>query len=147
MPRKRRGADIDLTPRVPAKKLKAPVVKEPKPPNPDYFRNLLPNERLYERAESQMGRSGREDESGLTDASADEYVEVYSTRGTITKILRRCGSAVVNWTDHGGSGISIRVERSAFRGIEFAFKPLDIEHKPFVMRGAASEGDDDEGTS
>tara|TARA_R110000772_G_scaffold235742_1_gene347412 strand:+ start:135 stop:401 length:267 start_codon:yes stop_codon:yes gene_type:complete len=69
---------------------------------------------------------GPEAESHVCDSKLDRednIVRVYSTTADVAKILDRCGSAIVSLKDDG-EGVAIEIDRSAFRGIAYAFKVL-----------------------
>ncbi len=69
---------------------------------------------------------GPEAESHVCDSKLDRednIVRVYSTTSDVAKILDRCGSAIVSVKDDG-EGVALEIDRSAFRGIAYAFKVL-----------------------
>jgi hypothetical protein len=69
---------------------------------------------------------GPEAESHVCDSKLDKddnIVRVYSTTSDVAKILDRCGSAIVSVKDDG-EGVALEIDRSAFRGISYAFKVL-----------------------
>jgi hypothetical protein len=86
------------------------------------------------------GKKGDPDaESSLmTEKSKPGTVLYYTSRGAdIGWLVKRCGSAVVQFWDCGGSvTLEIRTEhdgRRVFRGLQYAFAPIDNDNtgKPF----------------
>lgn len=66
-----------------------------------------------------------------------EHVDLYSCKGAeIAGVIDRCGSAIMKWHKHQ-DGVTLRIRRrtedgkKVFRGLKFAFTPLDVESKPF----------------
>lgn len=92
------------------------------------------------------GKQGHEDaESVLHWSKWDaDHVEVYTTgRGAdIARIIDRCGSAIESFSETSDGGVRLIVKvrsgdgKKVFRGIEYAFAPVDVESKPFPAGGA-----------
>lgn len=68
--------------------------------------------------------------------SAQGYVDFYSCRGSdILRVIDRCGSQIISFTKRDES-ISLRIRirseggQKVFRGMEFAFAPVDVESAP-----------------
>lgn len=79
-----------------------------------------------------------------------DRVEFTSTRGAdIARLIRRCGSAVTEWVDLGES-VTLRLTkkaqngRRAFRGMEYAFAPLDVPSEPWDRSAKEPEVGDEE---
>lgn len=80
------------------------------------------------------GRSGGNDAETIITWSKGGTVTVWSTCGAdIARILRRCGSGLLDFQefDAGGGSIRMNFDASAVRGPEGAFKPRDVDSKPF----------------
>ena len=68
---------------------------------------------------------GPEGESHIIDANADKkegFVWVYSTKSDATKIIDRCGTAILDYSFLDGQGVQLKIARKAFRGIHCAFR-------------------------
>jgi hypothetical protein len=68
---------------------------------------------------------GPEGESHIIDANADKkegFVWVYSTKSDATKIIDRCGDAILDYSFLDGQGVQLKIARKAFRGIHCAFR-------------------------
>ena len=68
---------------------------------------------------------GPEGESHIIDANADKkegFVWVYSTKSAATKIIDRCGDAILDYSFLDGQGVQLKIARKAFRGIHCAFR-------------------------
>ncbi len=68
---------------------------------------------------------GPEGESHIIDANADKkegFVWVYSTKSDATKIIERCGDAILDYGFLDGQGVQLKIDRKAFRGIHCAFR-------------------------
>jgi hypothetical protein len=68
---------------------------------------------------------GPEGESHIIDANADKkegFVWVYSTKSDATKIIERCGDAILDYGFLDGQGLQLKIDRKAFRGIHCAFR-------------------------
>ena len=80
---------------------------------------------LDEIAEYFKGKGGGpEGESHIVDANADKkegFVWVYSNKADATKIIDRCGDAILDYS-FLDSGIQLKIDRKAFRGIHCAFR-------------------------
>jgi hypothetical protein len=81
------------------------------------------------------GRAGDDEAETILMWRKDDptSVEFTSTRGAdIARMIRRCGSAVAEFVDFGES-VTLRLHqknregRKAWRGMEYAFAPLDVE--------------------
>ncbi len=81
---------------------------------------------LDEIAEYFKGKGGGpEGESHIVDANADKkegFVWVYSTKSDATKIIERCGDAILDYGFLDGQGVQLKIDRKAFRGIHCAFR-------------------------
>jgi len=80
------------------------------------------------------GRSGGNDAETIITWSKGDTVTVWSTCGAdIARILRRCGSGLLDFREFDAGGGSIRMTFRAddVRGPEGAFKPRDVDSKPF----------------
>jgi hypothetical protein len=125
-----------------------------------YFKKWVrnpPMEHIQAVIEAVKGRATLESESHVSESgweSRDGYVTVYAGRGaTAAQILRRCGSKVLAMSlTRGGSdnptsiAVDLRICRSAFRGLDKCFKPVDIESGPapdFWKKSGDSEESDD----
>mgnify|MGYP001387429574 FL=1 len=61
---------------------------------------------------------GPEGESHIIDANADKkegFVWVYSTKSDATKIIERCGDAILDYGFLDGQGVQLKIDRKAFR--------------------------------
>jgi len=68
---------------------------------------------------------GPEGESHVIDANADKkegFVWVYSTKADATKIIERCGDAILDYSFLDAQGVQLKIDRKAFRGIHCAFR-------------------------
>tara|TARA_R100001594_G_scaffold146133_1_gene197147 strand:+ start:241 stop:549 length:309 start_codon:yes stop_codon:yes gene_type:complete len=68
---------------------------------------------------------GPEGESHIIDANADKkegFVWVYSTKSDATKIIERCGDAILDYGFLDRQGVQLKIDRKAFRGIHCAFR-------------------------
>ena len=81
---------------------------------------------LKEIAEFYKGKGGGpEGESHIVDANADKkegFVYVYSTKADATKIIERCGDAILEYSFLDSRGVQLKIDRKAFRGIHCAFR-------------------------
>lgn len=85
---------------------------------------------LKQIAKQFKGKSGGpEAESILVDSNMDKkdgFVSVWSNRHDLTKIIERCGPAIVSYKVMGdmnkGGGVQLLIKRSAYRGIQCAFR-------------------------
>ena len=69
---------------------------------------------------------GPESESHILDCNADKKqgsVWVYSNKADATKIIERCGPAILDYR-FLDSGIQLQIDRKAFRGIHCAFRNI-----------------------
>ena len=87
-------------------------------------------ERIAEVVALTAGRGGRGDENSLTDSGWGETILVYCGQGSrAARMLKRCGSAVwrmrVITNPDESTSVMFEVERSAFRGVEYAFRNVD----------------------
>ena len=67
---------------------------------------------------------GPESESHIVDCNADKkdgFVWVYSNKADATKIIDRCGDAILDYS-FLDSGVQLKIARKAFRGIHCAFR-------------------------
>ena len=67
---------------------------------------------------------GPEGESHIIDANADRkdgFVWFYSTKADATKVIERCGDAIIEYS-FLGEGVQLKIDRKAFRGIQCAFR-------------------------
>lgn len=91
---------------------------------------------LKEVREQYHGKGGdSESESILVAANADKrdgFVTIWSDNNDISKILDRCSTMVLEYTEQGG-GYAIKIDRKAFRGLSFAFKKIDGKTKKDVQ--------------
>ena len=68
---------------------------------------------------------GPESESHIIDSNADKkdgFVWVYSTNKDAAKIIERCGDAIIDFDFLDARGVSLKIDRKAFRGIHCAFR-------------------------
>ena len=81
---------------------------------------------LIEVKERWKGKGGGpESESTVTDSKLDKnIVHVWSCNSDISKIIDRCGSAIISVREDR-DGVSFQISRSAFRGVSYAFKVLE----------------------
>lgn len=81
---------------------------------------------LTEIAQYYKGKGGGpEGESHIIDANADKkegFVYVYSTKADATKIIERCGDAIIDYDFLDSRGVQLKIDRKAFRGIHCAFR-------------------------
>ena len=100
-------------------------------------------ERLSALREQCSGKAGHADAETVLhwDKGDPDHVEVYTTgRGAdIARIIDRCGSAIESF-QRSGDSVKLRIRkhhdgRKAFRGIEFAFAPVDVDSTPFPAGG------------
>ena len=86
------------------------------------------------------GKKGDSDSETVLSRSADEedqgFVAVFSARGAdIARIIDRCGSQILWYHEEGeGESVDLKISTKVFRGIEYAFTPVDKEKKPFPGR-------------
>ena len=69
---------------------------------------------------------GPESESHIVDCNADKkdgFVWVYSNKADATKIIDRCGPAILDYR-FLDSGVQLQIDRKAFRGIHCAFRNI-----------------------
>ncbi len=67
---------------------------------------------------------GPESETNVCDTIMDKNcVHVWSCNSDISRIIDRCGSAIMKVREDG-DGVSFEIHRSAFRGAAYAFKVL-----------------------
>jgi len=69
---------------------------------------------------------GPESESHIVDCNADKkdgFVWVYSNKADATKIIERCGPAILDYR-FLDSGVQLQIARKAFRGIHCAFRNI-----------------------
>ena len=71
---------------------------------------------------SGKGGSFDEGESHVVDANSLETISVFTNRSDLPKIVKRCGNKIRSWRGTEENGVMLEVERSAFRGISYAFK-------------------------
>ncbi len=67
---------------------------------------------------------GPESESHIVDCNADKkdgFVWVYSNKADATKIIDRCGDAIIDYS-FLDSGVQLKIDRKAFRGVHCAFR-------------------------
>lgn len=109
---------------------------------------------LVERHKGRTGGQGAE-ATLMWAASRPGFVEVTTSRGAlVTDVVRRCGSAMTRFWD---CGEYVTMEfpardaegRKVFRGIEYAFAPIDIDYGRFGAWPAPrrSDGQTDAGLS
>lgn len=81
--------------------------------------------KLKQIAERWKGKSGGpEAETTVSDSKMDkDCVHVWSCTADVTKIIKRCGSAIKNIRETH-DGVHFEIHRSAFRGASYAFKVL-----------------------
>ena len=81
--------------------------------------------KLQEIAERWKGKSGGpEAETTIADSKLDkDCVHVWSCTSDVTKIIDRCGSAILKIREDN-DGVAFEIHRSAFRGAPYAFKVL-----------------------
>jgi hypothetical protein len=68
---------------------------------------------------------GPEGESHIIDANADKkegFVWVYSSKKEAAAIIDRCGDSIIECNFLDPRGVQFKIDRKAFRGIEYAFK-------------------------
>jgi len=68
---------------------------------------------------------GPEGESHIIDANADKkegFVWVYSNKSDASKIIERCGNAILDYSFLDKNGVQLKIDRKAFRGIQCAFR-------------------------
>ena len=68
---------------------------------------------------------GPEGESHIIDANADKkegFVWVYSNKSDASKIIDRCGDAILDYSFLDKNGVQLKIDRKAFRGIQCAFR-------------------------
>lgn len=69
---------------------------------------------------------GPEGESHIIDANADKkegFVWVYSNKSDAAKIIERCADMILDYS-FLGSGIQLKIDRKAFRGLHCAFRSV-----------------------
>lgn len=72
------------------------------------------------------GGTNPESESILVDNGADKaegFVTLWSNRAEAAKIIERCGSMVTKF-NATEDGVSLVIDRKAFRGLQYAFKTV-----------------------
>ena len=81
--------------------------------------------KLQEIAERWKGKGGGpEAETTIADSKLDkDCVHVWSCTSDITKIIDRCGNAILKIREDN-DGVAFEIHRSAFRGAPYAFKVL-----------------------
>ncbi len=69
---------------------------------------------------------GPEGESHIIDANPDKkegFVWFYSNKADAAKVIERCGDLVVDY-NFLGSGVQLKIDRKAFRGMHCAFRSV-----------------------
>jgi len=77
------------------------------------------------------GGTNPESESILVDNGADKaegFVTIWSNRSDISKIIERCGTLVKSF-NATESGAFLKIDRKAFRGIQYSFKTIKSGNK------------------
>ena len=100
---------------------------EQKKQEKDAWGQLLSEEPTLDEIKSHFkGKGGGpEGESHVIDANADKkegFVWVYSTKADATKIIERCGDAILDYSFLDKRGVQLKIARKAFRGIHCAFR-------------------------
>lgn len=65
-----------------------------------------------------------ESESVINDSNMDKkegYIEIWSDNATAAKVVKRCGKYIQE-INESQWGVSIRIDRKGFRGLEYCFK-------------------------
>ena len=78
-------------------------------------------------------------ESVLVDSNADKkmnYVSIWSNKSDVSKIIKRCRNDIKDY-EIVGDGVMFRIDRKAFRGIQFALRRTRVNNEG--KRKAAAE--------